>query len=56
MFTKDSCPETDFVLMQKVAAAHSLKSAANRPSKIVLVCPVGLCFVNMLLQALNGPW
>ena len=40
-----NCPETDSVLvsvlMQKNAAAHSLKSTANRPSKLHLCRPVG---------------
>jgi hypothetical protein len=36
-----NCPDTDSVLMQKNAAAHSLKSTANRPSKLRLCRPVG---------------
>ena len=35
------CPVTDSVLMQKIAAARSLKGAANRPSKLHLYCPAG---------------
>jgi len=50
------CPIKDSVLMQKIAAAHSLKGAANRPNKLHLWCPVGLCFVTLMLQVFNNLW